>query len=252
MANRTAGSSQGEAGKSLTQLRKDLRAVASKDWAIGSAKTKVFGEDSYGAGDIFLGITVPDTRHIAKRYKDLPHEELFTLASSKYHEERLTALVILNHKYAKAKDDSERIELFEFWLGLVKNYKVNNWDLIDASAPYMGDILSRHLGYGAPFLRELAKSENLWERRASILLTFPLIRIGKFGPTLAMAKEALTDEHHLIHKAAGWMLREVGKRDQDLLTEFLLKHKAKMPRTMLRYAIEKYSEKERKAFLATD
>ena len=160
--------------------------------------------------------------------------------------------MILNHKYAKAKDDAQRIQLFEFWLDLVKNYKVNNWDLIDASAPYMGEILSRHLGFGAPFLRALSKSENLWERRASILLTFPLIRIGKFGPTLAMAKEALADEHHLIHKAAGWMLREVGKRDQDLLTEFLLKHKAKMPRTMLRYAIEKYSEKERKAFLATD
>jgi len=236
----------------LDQLKKDLRAVASKEWAVGSAKTKVFGEDSYGAGDIFLGVTVPDTRAIAKKYKNLPQEELAELANSKYHEERLTALVILNHKYSKAKDDAERIQLFEFWLMLVKTNKVNNWDLIDASAPYMGEILARHLGYGAPFLRALSKSDNLWERRASILLTFPLIRIGKFGPTLAMAKEALTDEHHLIHKAAGWMLREVGKRDQELLTEFLLKHKKKMPRTMLRYAIEKYSEKERKAFLATN
>ncbi len=236
----------------LSQLRKDLRAVSSKEWAVGSDKTKVFGEDSYGAGDLFLGVTVPDTRLIAKKFKDLPNEELVELANSKYHEERLTALVILNHRYSKAKDDAERIQLFEFWIDLVKNYKVNNWDLIDASAPYMGEILTRHLGYGAPFLRALSKSENLWERRASIILTLPLIRIGKFGPTLAMAKESLTDEHHLIHKAAGWMLREVGKRDQDLLTEFLLKHKAKMPRTMLRYAIEKYSEKERKAFLATD
>ena len=235
----------------LDQLKKDLRAVASKEWAVGSAKTKVFGEDSYGAGDIFLGVTVPDTRLIAKKYKDLPKKELATLANSKFHEERLTALVILNHKYSKAKDDGERIALFEFWLMLVKTNKVNNWDLIDASAPYMGEILSRHLGYGAPFLRALAKSDNLWERRASILLTFPLIRIGKFGPTLAMAKEALTDEHHLIHKAAGWMLREVGKRDQDLLTEFLNKHKARMPRTMLRYAIEKYNPQERKEFLAS-
>ena len=158
----------------------------------------------------------------------------------------------MNHKYAKARDDSERIELFEFWLMLVKTYKVNNWDLIDASAPYMGEILTRHLGYGAPFLRALAKSENLWERRASIILTFPLIRKGKHGPTLAMAKEALTDEHHLIHKAAGWMLREVGKRDKDLLTDFLDKYKNQMPRTMLRYAIEKYSENQRKAFLAKD
>ena len=235
----------------LDQLKKDLRAVASKEWAVGSAKTKVFGEDSYGAGDIFLGVTVPDTRLIAKKYKDLPQTELARLANSTFHEERLTALVILNHKYSKAKDDAERIALFEFWLMLVKTNKVNNWDLIDASAPYMGEILSRHLGYGAPFLRALAKSDNLWERRASILLTFPLIRIGKFGPTLAMAKEALTDEHHLIHKAAGWMLREVGKRDQELLTEFLNKHKARMPRTMLRYAIEKYNPQERKEFLAS-
>jgi 3-methyladenine DNA glycosylase AlkD len=236
----------------LSQLRKELKALASPERAVGSAKTKVFGQDDYGAGDVFLGITVPNTRLIAKKFRALPQEELVTLANSKYHEERLTALIILNHKYAKARDDSERIELFEFWLMLVKTYKVNNWDLIDASAPYMGEILTRHLGYGAPFLRALAKSENLWERRASIILTFPLIRKGKHGPTLAMAKEALTDEHHLIHKAAGWMLREVGKRDKDLLTDFLDKYKNQMPRTMLRYAIEKYSENQRKAFLAKD
>lgn len=236
----------------LAQLRRDLKALSSPARAIGSAKTKVFGQDDYGAGDVFLGVTVPNTRLVAKKFRNLAQDELANLAKSKYHEERLTALVILNHKYAKARDDSERIELFEFWLMLVKTNKVNNWDLIDASAPYMGEILTRHLGYGAPFLRALAKSENLWERRASIILTFPLIRIGKHGPTLAMAKEALTDEHHLIHKAAGWMLREVGKRDKDLLTDFLVKYKSKMPRTMLRYAIEKYPEKQRKAFLAKD
>lgn len=234
----------------LSQLRKDLRAVASKEWALGSARTKVFGQDDYGYGDLFLGVKVPDTRAIAKKFRDLPQEELVTLANSKYHEERLTALIILNHKYANARDNSERIELFEFWLMLVKTYKVNNWDLIDASAPYMGEILSRHLGYGAPFMRALAKSDNLWERRACIILTFPLIRLGKFGPTLAMAKDLLNDEHHLIHKATGWMLREVGNRDQEILTKFLLQHKNTMPRTMLRYAIEKYSPEERKAFLA--
>ena len=236
----------------LAQLRRDLKALSSPARAIGSAKTKVFGQDDYGAGDVFLGVTVPNTRLVAKKFRNLAQDELANLAKSKYHEERLTALVILNHKYAKARDDSERIELFEFWLMLVKTNKVNNWDLIDASAPYMGEILTRHLGYGAPFLRALAKSENLWERRASIILTFPLIRIGKHGPTLAMAKEALTDEHHLIHKAAGWMLREVGKRDKHLLTDFLVKYKSKMPRTMLRYAIEKYPEKQRKVFLAKD
>jgi len=236
----------------LTQLRKALRAVASKEWAEGSAKTKVFGQDDYGAGDFFLGVKVPDTRTIAKQFKNLAQDELAELANSKFHEERLTALHILNYKYSAAKDNNERVELFEFWLMLVKTYKVNNWDLIDTSAPYMGEILSRHLGYGAPFLRALAKSDNLWERRAAIILTFPLIRIGKFGPTLAIAKALLADQHHLIHKAAGWMLREVGKRDEEILTEFLNKHKRAMPRTMLRYAIEKYSDKQRKVFLAKD
>jgi len=159
-------------------------------------------------------------------------------------------LIILNHKFDKATSDVERIDYFEFWLDLLRSNRVNNWDLIDTSAPVMGKILARHLGYNAEFLHGLAKSEVLWERRAAILLTFALIRINKFGPTLAIARDLLNDKEDLIHKAVGWMLREVGNRDREKLTEFLNKYKTQMPRTMLRYAIEKYSPKQRAAFMA--
>ena len=236
----------------LKRLRVELRELATESRAENSARYFKAGRGEYGEGDLFLGVTVPDTRAVAKKYRDIDQQSLETLANSKFHEERLTALHILNYKYSIANSNSVRVELFEFWLQLLKNNKVNNWDLIDTSAPNLGEILSRHLGYGAAFMHGLAKSENLWERRASILLTFALIRINKFGPTLAIAKDLLNDEHDLIHKAVGWMLREVGNRNEETLTEFLLKYKNMMPRTMLRYAIEKYPEKQRKAFLVRD
>ena len=234
----------------LKKLRKELKALATETRAENSARYFKTGKGEYGEGDIFIGVTVPDTRSVAKKYKDLNQEDLDVLANSKFHEERLCALLILNYQYTKAKDNNERKEIFDYWLSLVANYKVNNWDLIDTSAPVLGEILSRHIGYGAPFLHGLAKSDNLWERRAAIILTFPLIRINKFGPTLAIAKDLFNDEHDLIHKASGWMLREVGNRDEETLTEFLNKYKHQMPRTMLRYAIEKYGPTARAKFLA--
>lgn len=234
----------------LKELRKELKALATETRAENSARYFKTGKGEYGEGDIFIGVTVPDTRSVAKKYKGLNQEDLDVLANSKFHEERLCALLILNHKYTKAIDNNERKEIFDYWLSLVANYKVNNWDLIDTSAPVLGEILSRHIGYGAPFLRGLAKSDNLWERRAAIILTFPLIRINKFGPTLAIARDLLNDKHDLIHKATGWMLREVGNRDEETLTEFLNKYKHQMPRTMLRYAIEKYGPAARAKFLA--
>lgn len=234
----------------LKELRKELKALASETRAENSARYFKTGKGEYGEGDVFLGVTVPDTRSVAKKYKDLNQEDLDVLANSKFHEERLCALLILNHKYTNAEVNEERKEIFDYWLSLVANYKVNNWDLIDTSAPVLGEILSRHIGYGAPFMHALAKSENLWERRAAIILTFPLIRINKFGPTLAIARDLFTDEHDLIHKATGWMLREVGNRDEETLTEFLNKYKHQMPRTMLRYAIEKYGPVARAKFLA--
>lgn len=234
----------------LKELQKELKALATETRAFNSAWYFKTGKGEYGEGDIFLGVTVPNTRKIAKQFKDLSRSELDVLLNSKYHEERLCGLLILVANYNKATSNDERKAIFDYWLKLVKNNKVNNWDLIDSSAPYLGEILSRHLGYGAPFLRALAASTNLWERRAAIILTFPLIRINKCGPTIAIAKVLMNDEHDLIHKAVGWMLREVGNRDEETLTEFLNQYRLKMPRTMLRYAIEKYGPQQRAKFLA--
>jgi 3-methyladenine DNA glycosylase AlkD len=233
----------------LSELKKDLKALATQARAETSSRYFKTGPGEYGEGDIFIGVTVPDTRKIAKKYKDIHLEELDELAHSKIHEERLCALLILNHRYTKAKSNEERRELFEFWLVLLSSDLINNWDLIDTSAPVVGEILSRHLGYGAEFLHEMAESDHLWTRRAAIMLTFPLIRMGKFGPTKAIALDLIQDKHDLIHKASGWMLREIGNRDKAELTSFLNKHKARMPRTMLRYAIEKYNPQEREWFL---
>ena len=208
------------------------------------------GPQLTGTLDIYRGVAVPEIRRIAKAHSAISISDLTKLANSKFHDERLCALIILNHRFEKAADDTERIEYFEFWLRLLKSNKINNWDLIDTSAPVMGKILSRHVGYNAEFMHNLAKSELIWERRAAILLTFALIRINKFGPTLAIARDLLEDKEDLIHKAVGWMLREVGNRDKEKLTDFLNKYKHRMPRTMLRYAIEKFSPRERSDFMA--
>jgi len=234
----------------LSQLRKDLRAVATKEWAIGSAKTKVFGEDSYVAGDLFLGVTVPDTRALAKKYAQLPDKELDELAHSKYHEERLCALVIMNQAYSKAKTSEDRKTRYEYFLKLLAEGCINNWDLIDVACPTMGDIFLRDVGFGIKDLKKMAKSEDLWHRRASILLTFPLIRAGRFDETETISLLLLGDDHHLIHKAVGWMLREMGKRDKTRLTQFIKSNVHSMPRTTLRYAIEKYTPEQRKSFLS--
>ncbi len=234
----------------LKAIQQELASLVSPSRAIKSAHYFRTGTQLAGTVDIYRGVAVPEIRRIAKANKEISINDLAKLAKSKFHDERLCALIILNHKFDKATSDVERIDYFEFWLDLLRSNRVNNWDLIDTSAPVMGKILARHLGYNAEFLHGLAKSEVLWERRAAILLTFALIRINKFGPTLAIARDLLNDKEDLIHKAVGWMLREVGNRDREKLTDFLVKYKAQMPRTMLRYAIEKYSPKERTAFMA--
>ena len=234
----------------LSSIRRELRVHASINKAKQQASYFKTGPGEYGEGDVFLGLTVPTVRAIAKKHKDLPLDQIQRLASSKYHEERLCALVILNHQYLAAQDNTQRKMYFDFWLELLFEGYVNNWDLVDVSAPVLGEILSRHIGYNAAFIHGLARSSSLWERRAAIIITFPLIRLGKFGPTLAVAKDLLADKHDLIHKATGWMLREVGNRDKNVLDKFLENYSHEMPRTMLRYAIEKHSPKERAKFLA--
>jgi len=229
----------------LKNLRKELRNKASLKKAKtlqGFFKT---GVGQYGEGDIFLGVTVPDSRKIAVKYKELSFPEVAGLLKSKIHEERLTALLILVHNF-KEGGESEKERIFNFY---VKNTRfVNNWDLVDLSADkIVGAYLLDRKDKG--ILYKLANSENLWERRIAIVATFNFIKNGETKDTLKISKLLLGDGHDLIHKAVGWMLREIGKRSLEDEERFLRKHYKKMPRTMLRYAIERFSEEKRRIYL---
>ncbi len=203
----------------------------------------------YGEGDRFLGLTVPQSREVAKQFRDLSAAELFELANSPWHEHRLCALHIMVLQFQSAKSDETRAELAELYWRLLDANLVNNWDLIDTSAPYIGAWwLDRDDALEA--CSQLARHEEIWHRRAGIMFTFAFIRAGRLEPTWQIAELLLADKHDLIHKAVGWMLREAGKRDLDGLRVFLDEHVSRMPRTMLRYAIEKLPEPERKAWLA--
>lgn len=202
----------------------------------------------YGEGDVFLGISVPKTRKIAGEYSNLTLAEIEKLAKSDFHEVRLCALVILCNQYKKSKESKEKKAIFDFYMVQVVNGRVNNWDLVDVSAPTIGQYLVES-NNSAPILRKLSKSEDLWERRIAMIFTFAFLRAGELEPTYEIAERLLKDEHDLIHKAVGWMLREMGKRDPSLLRDFLTDHSKVMPRTMLRYSIEKLPERERKMWL---
>ncbi|MBI3070166.1 MAG: DNA alkylation repair protein [Candidatus Levybacteria bacterium] len=202
------------------------------------------GKGEYGQGDIFLGVTVPKQRQVAKKYIDLNLEDLQKLLSSKIHEHRLTALLILVDKYKKA-DKALKKRIFNFYLKNTKN--INNWDLVDLSAPnIVGDFL---LDKDKLILYKLVKSKNLWEKRIAILATYVFIKNNQFNDALEISQILLKDNHDLIHKAVGWMLREIGKRNQAIEEQFLKKHHQNMPRTMLRYAIERFSEEKRRFYL---
>ena len=174
--------------------------------------------------------------------------EVEKLFASPFHEARLCADIILNHQLSKARTPQERKRIFDFYLKQVRAERVNNWDIVDVSAPWMGVYLAE-VEDPMPLLIKLSKSKSLWQRRVSIILTFALIRAGDLEPTITIAELLLKDDQDLIHKAVGWMLREVGKRDVMLLRRFLEEHSHEMPRTMLRYAIEKFPERERKQWL---
>jgi 3-methyladenine DNA glycosylase AlkD len=198
----------------------------------------------YAAGDRFLGVTVPDTRRIAREFRELPLPELKKLLQSPIHEERLLALIVLNHRFAKA-DEAERERLFRFYVARRKH--VNNWDLVDVSAHVIvGGWLE---GRDTRLLDKLARSKSLWDRRIAMVATLHGIRRGHCDDVLRIAEALVADEHDLIHKAVGWMLREMGKRDEIPLREFLNRHARVMPRTMLRYAIEKFPPHERQQYL---
>ena len=202
------------------------------------------GKGEYGEGDIFLGVRVPEQRRIAKKHRTISLEETIELLQSSIHEHRLTSLFILVDKFSKG-DEETREKIVELYLGNTRF--VNNWDLVDSSAhKILGEWL---LDKPRDILYQLAESEMLWERRISMISTFPFIRKGDLVDAVALAKRLLHDEHDLIHKASGWMLREVGKKDIKLLYSFLDEYSKEMPRTMLRYSIEKLPEEQRKHYL---
>jgi 3-methyladenine DNA glycosylase AlkD len=200
----------------------------------------------YGEGDIFLGIVVPKLREITKESLHLTIDEIQGLLNSEIHEKRLIALFILIEKFKKA-DENNKKQISDFYLKNTK--KINNWDLVDLSAPKI--VGSYLLNKNKEVLYKLANSENIWEKRIAILSTFEFIRNNKFWDSLKIAEILLNDKHDLIHKAVGWMLREIGKRNLKTEEEFLNKNSCykKMPRTMLRYAIEKFDENKRKKYL---
>jgi 3-methyladenine DNA glycosylase AlkD len=225
-----------------------LKALA--DPAKAQALSRYFktGRGEYGEGDVFLGIMVPQTRQVARRYADIPLEEVRELLSSAIHEERLAGLLILVDKYRKAKgNEAGRKRIFDFYLANTQG--VNNWDLVDLSTPeIISGYLLEHVEERA-VLHRLARSRNIWERRIAIMGTFRFIKERQFGDALKIAEMLLDDRHDLIHKAVGWMLREIGKRDQAAEERFLKKHHRTMPRTMLRYAIEKFDGKKRSFYM---
>ena len=230
--------------KMLPQLKNELRSKSNPEKAKLLSRYFKTGPGEYGEGDVFLGVVVPEQRKIAQKFKELSLIELQGLLESKIHEERLTALLILVEQYEKA-ENKKKEELVHFYLRNTRN--VNNWDLVDSSAhKILGDFL---LEGDKAILLKLAGSKDLWERRIAVISTFTFINQNKFDYSLKIAEMLLFDTKDLIHKAVGWMLREVGKKDLKAEEEFLQKHYRQMPRTMLRYAIEKFPEEKRELYL---
>lgn len=227
-------------------ILQELHSVANEEKARflqGFFKT---GKGQYAEGDIMLGIVVPLTRDIVKKNSKLALSEIQILLDSKYHEARLTGFLFLVKQFKKAKE-TEQKEIFDFYLQNAR--KANNWDLVDLSCQ---DIIGQFLldkAEGRGVLYELAESDNLWEQRIAIVSTWTFIKYKQFDDTLAIAEKLLNHKHDLIHKAVGWMLREVGKKDKETLVAFLEKYHKKMPRTALRYAIEHFSLEERAYFM---
>ncbi len=232
----------------LAKITKELKNAGSAPRAALAQRFFKTGKGQYGAGDVFLGLTVPVTRRIALKYLSLDFKDLTSLLKSRNHEFRLAALLILVAQYQKASERRAKAKIVNFYLKNTKH--INNWDLVDLSvAKILGDyLLLEEKSQG--ILEKLAESKNLWERRMSIIATYAFIQKGRATLTLSLAKKLLRDKHDLMHKAVGWMLREVGKRvDKKKLTTFLDEHVKNMPRTALRYALEHLSPAEREYYL---
>lgn len=224
----------------LSELKKNLYKTADPERAVNYRRFFKTGKGEYGEGDQLIGITVPEIRKVAKKHKDLEIDELTELLKSPVHEERMTALIIMTMKYPK--DEENIYNLY------IKNTKyINNWDLVDVTCPR---IVGAHLlDKPRDILYEFASSNDIWEKRIAIISTAMFTRNNDFSDTLNISEILLNDTHDLIHKAVGWMLREVGNRDMGVEERFLKKHYKEMPRTLLRYAIEKFPEEKRQRYL---
>lgn len=228
-------------------MKQITKTITSELQALSNAeKREIFprffkaGKGEYGEGDRFLGVTVPNIRAIAKLHKDISIEEIRELIQSEWHEVRLCALIIMVEK-SKKKDEALRKELFNLYLSQTK--RINNWDLVDLSCRFIiGEYL---LDKSRDILYQLAQSPLLWDNRIAIVSTYAFIRKGQLEDTYALSDLMMQHPHDLMHKAIGWMLRETGKRNPERLYDYVMSHRADMPRTMLRYAIEKFSPKER-------
>lgn len=229
----------------LATLRLALREHASAADATVLQRFFKTAPGEYGEGDRFLGVRVPTLRRLARQHSALPRADVLHLLRSAWHEERLLALLLLVQASARG-DRQDRESIYRAYLANTRH--VNNWDLVDSSAEHIVGPQVRTDDL-AP-LEQLARSPDLWERRIAILATFHFIKRGEFAPTLRISRLLLTDPHDLIHKAVGWMLREVGKRRLDVEEAFLRQHYRAMPRTMLRYAIERFPEARRRQYLA--
>ena len=228
----------------VSDIKNEMRKLANKEIAEHSKRFFKTGKGQYGEGDIYLGIRAPVLRKIAKNFRRISLAEVSKLLESKFHEERLLSILMLVNLFKSGDEDDQEL-IYELYLD--KTNFINNWDIVDISA---GNIVGAFLFEKdkAPLYR-LVFSENLWERRIAIVATFYFIKNDEFDDTLKIAEILFTDKEDLIHKAVGWMLREVGKRVIEIEEEFLEEHYLKMPRTMLRYAIERFPETRRKMYL---
>ena len=231
----------------IRNIRKKLQHLGSEEKAIVLQRFFKTGPGDYGEGDVFIGVGVPQLRKLVKEYPDITIKEVMQLLRSSIHEERLFALLMLVSKYSKGNETVKK-RIYELYLQNTKF--INSWDLVDGSAQHIvGAFL---MDKSKEPIYRLAKSNNLWERRIAILATFHFIKHNNYSETLKISKILLTDEQDLIHKAVGWMLREIGKRHISTEEIFLKKYYKRMPRTMLRYAIEKFPESKRQKYLRGD
>ncbi|MBQ8502210.1 MAG: DNA alkylation repair protein [Bacteroides sp.] len=228
----------------MNDIEQELRAYADPVKQAYLPRFFKTGKGEYGEGDKFLGVMVPNTRLVAKRHKEKPLAVMAELLQSEWHECRLCALLMLVERFKKSNEEGRK-EIFDFYLA--HTACVNNWDLVDLSAP--GIVGQYLLNHPRDILYRLADSSLLWDQRIAVVATYTLIKNDDFADTLALSCRLLSHKHDLMHKAIGWMLREVGKKDKATLLRFLEKHSLEMPRTALRYAIEKFPEEERKAWL---